>query len=411
MTEDRTVRTLASDEDVAAFLWCMRTGFLSGKDVTDEVTAWAKERWDLSRTWGAFDEGELCGTARTFPSRVRLPGLGEAPVSCLTQVTVLPTHTRRGHLTRMMRAQLEAAIAAGEVASLLVAAEWPIYGRFGYGPASEWVEWKVDTDAARVVGPSSGRCRIVDAATAEKAAAAVLARHQLANPGAIERPDWLNAYQLGNDQPPGSDKHEARVRVVHYDDDGEPDAYAVYDPKERWDGMRPTGTLEVVDHCAGSRDAERELWRYLVEVDLVAEATINGAPNSAARSFLHDGRAARQAGRWDHLWARLLDVPAALSARAYGATDRLVLDVHDGFLDRGGRFVLDGSPDGATCEPTTDEPDVSVPVAALGAAWFGGTDLRALAASGAIVEHAPGAIERLGVLFSWHQVPDCATDF
>lgn len=411
MTEDRIVRTLASDEDVAAFLWCMRTGFLSGKQVTDEATAWAKERYDLSRTWAAFDEGELCGTARTFPSRVRLPGLRDAPVSCLTQVTVLPTHTRRGHLTRMMRAQLEAAIAAGEAASLLVAAEWPIYGRFGYGPASEWVEWKVDTDAARVVGPSFGRCRIVDGASAEKAAAAVLARHQLVNPGAIERPDWLNAYHLGNDEPPGSDKHDSRVRVVHEDDDGEPDAYAVYDAKERWDGMRPTGTLEVVDHCASSPDAERELWRYLVEVDLVAEATINGAPNSAARWFLQDGRAARQVGRWDHLWARLLDVPAALSARAYGSTDRLVLDVHDGFLGRGGRFVLDGSPERAACAPTSEEPDVSVPIAALGAAWFGGTDLRALAASGTIVAHTPGAVERLGVLFSWHQVPDCATDF
>ena len=77
------------------------------------------------------------------PRRLRLPGGGDLPVSCLTQVTVLPTHTRRGHLTRLMRAQLEAAVEAGEAASLLIAAEWPIYGRFGYGP------YRVDRVARR----------------------------------------------------------------------------------------------------------------------------------------------------------------------------------------------------------------------------------------------------------------------
>lgn len=411
---DRTVRNLASDEDLRAALRSIHTAFLSAKDVTDEAVAWVGQRWDPERSWAAFDEGELCGTARTFASRLRLPGLGHVPVSCLTSVTVLPTHTRRGHLTRMMRAQLEAAVEAGEVASVLVAAEWPIYGRFGYGPYSEWIEWKVDTRLASVSGEPVGSCRLVDAAELEKVAAVVLARQQAVTPGSIERPPWLVALSSGADQRPW-ETHEGRMRVVHLDADDEPDAYAVYDPKERWDGMRPSNRLEIEDLVAASPEAERELWRYLVDVDLVEVVQWHGSPTSVLRWGFGNGRAARQEGRWDHIWARLLDVPACLGARAYSSSGRVVLEVVDQFLGRGGRFVLDAGPDGVTCSPAgSHSAEVTLDVAALGAGWVGGSDLRHLAAGGgrwSIDEHTPGAVARLAALLRWHQTPYCSTDF
>ena len=67
-----------------------------------------------------------------------------------------------------MRAQLDAAVEAGEVASVLVAAEWPIYGRFGYGPYSEWGEWEVDLAEAEVLGVPVGSCEIVEADDARR---------------------------------------------------------------------------------------------------------------------------------------------------------------------------------------------------------------------------------------------------
>ena len=48
-----------------------------------------------------------------------------------------------------------------------------------------------------------------------------------------------------------------------------------------------------------------------------------------------------------------LDVPAALTARAYTGTGGLVLEVVDSVLGRGGRFALDTTSSGATCEATT----------------------------------------------------------
>lgn len=404
-------RTVGSDEDVRAALRCIHTAFLTGKDVTDESVAWCAQRWELDRSWLAVDDGDVCGTARTFPSRVRLPGLDDAPVSCLTNVTVLPTHTRRGALNAMMRAQLSHAVEAGEAASLLIAAEWPIYGRYGYGPACDWVEWHLDTDLARVTGEPFGSLHLVDAAALEKAATTVVARQQAVTPGSIERTPFLHGLRSGTDRPP-DDKHEGRARVVHLDEHGEPDAFAVYAPKERWDGMRHHSRLEVEDHAAATSLGERELWRYLAGVDLVTEVRANGSPASVLPYVLADGRAARREGSWDHIWARMLDVPACLTARAYAVADRLVVEVLDPFLGRGGRWALDASPEGATCQPTKEPADLTLPVSALGAGWYGGTDLRLLAAGAwGIDEHAPGAVDRLARLLHWHQTPYCSTDF
>jgi predicted acetyltransferase len=408
---DRTVRTIDTDAELAAFLRGMMTAFLADRVVGDEHVTWAKGRFDLARTWAAFDGDVQCGSERTFPTTLRLPGLAEVPVSCLTNVTVLPTHTRRGHLGRLMRAQLDAAVETGEVASLLVAAEWPIYGRFGYGPATEYAAWGVDTLLAEVAAPAVGECELVEADAFDAATAEVLDRQHATTPGAIGRPDWLRQTISAVTDRPWEPADKTTTWVVHRDAAGRADGVVVYTVKEDWDGMRPSATASIRDLVVANPGAERELWRYLVEIDLVTKVTWNGDPSSVLRHAFVNGRAARQVGRWDHVWARILDVPACLTARSYDRTERLVLEVGDPFLDRGGRFVLDTGPGGASCEPTDEPADVVLPVAALGAAWLGGTDLRQVAAGGSVVEQADGAVERLAALLRWHRTPFCVTDF
>jgi predicted acetyltransferase len=321
-------------------------------------------------------------------------------------VTVLPTHTRRGHLSTMMRTQFEAAIDAGEVASLLIAAEWPIYGRFGYGPASEWAEWRADTSLVRFLDEPVGSVELVDADALVPLAAEVLAREHATRPGSLDRPDFLMRIRAGADPIPGDDS-KPRARIVHRDADGVPDAFAVYETTDQWTGMRPENKIEVQDDCAIDDVARREMWRYLTEVDLVAEVQGGADPGDSIRHQLANGRAMRQTGRWDHIWARLLDVPAALSARAYNGTGRVVLEVLDPFLGRGGRFALDAGPDGAACTSTAEPADVTLPVAALGATWYGGTPLRALR----VDEETPGSAGLLAALLSWPGTPYCSTDF
>jgi predicted acetyltransferase len=408
---ERTVRTISTDDELRAYFDSVTVGFLGKREATDESLAWARRHYDLDRTWAAFDDGKLCGSARTFPSGYRLPGGGDLPASCLTQVTVLPTHTRRGHLTRLMRAHLQAAIDAGEAVSLLIAAEWRIYGRFGYGPASDWTDWEVDTARAEVVGESVGTCEVATKEAYDEAAEIVLAGQQARTPGCIERDRGRRQMIDGVDPSPYFEWNKTAVWVVHRDEQGQPDGVVQYTTKEKWEGMSPCSLIEVQDMAYLDPVAERELWRYLTEVDLVTTVKADANPASVLRHVLADGRHVRAVGSWDHIWARILDVPRCLTSRSYLVADRLVLEVTDPFLGRGGRFALDAGPDGATCEPTAEPPEVTLPMGHLGAAWIGGTDLRALAAAGDVDEHTPGATDRLATLLKWHETPWCHTSF
>jgi len=77
-------------------------------------------------------DGEVVGGGGAFPFRLTVPG-GTVPAGGVTVVGVLPTHTRRGLLTALMRAQLEDMRSRGEHVAYLWASDDRIYGRFGFG--------------------------------------------------------------------------------------------------------------------------------------------------------------------------------------------------------------------------------------------------------------------------------------
>src|SRR4051794_13847293 len=145
------IRTVHEDE-LASFVETMSTGFLNRPDVP-RIADGVKSLWDLSRVWGAFDGERIRGTLRTWATELTVPGGARIPAAAVTNVTVLPTHRRQGLMRRMVTTEHAAARERGEAASLLYAAEYPIYGRFGYGPAAEIATWTVDALATSFHGP------------------------------------------------------------------------------------------------------------------------------------------------------------------------------------------------------------------------------------------------------------------
>ncbi|MEJ7721408.1 MAG: GNAT family N-acetyltransferase [Ilumatobacteraceae bacterium] len=83
----------------------------------------------------AFEHGRIVATLHSFPTELTMPGGNTVSAGALTAVTCQPTHRRQGVLTRMIGADLLASKERGEPVDILIAAEYPIYGRFGYGPA------------------------------------------------------------------------------------------------------------------------------------------------------------------------------------------------------------------------------------------------------------------------------------
>jgi predicted acetyltransferase len=159
--------------------------------------------------------------------------------------------------------------------------------------------------------------------------------------------------------------------------------------------------------------ADAALWRYILSLDLAGTIQLHARPvDDPGRWRLADPRRLRTTHVGDHLWVRLLDLPASLAARRYATDGRLVLEVTDALRPRNqGRFLLEGGPDGASCEPTGADADLALDVADLGAAYVGGVRPTVLARAGRVVELRPGALRRADAMLASDPAPLCTTHF
>ena len=76
---------------------------------------------------------------------------------------------------------------AGCATSVLIAAEWPIYGRFGFGPATMACGWHVDVRAVRFERPALGQVRLVTGAALRGELDAIVDGHFAVTPGTLRR--------------------------------------------------------------------------------------------------------------------------------------------------------------------------------------------------------------------------------
>ena len=137
------------------------------------------------------------------------------------------------------------------------------------------------------------------------------------------------------------------------------------------------------------------LWRFLLELDLVAEVrAFTRGVDEPLPALVSDVRGAKVASIEDHLWVRILDVPAALAARRYERDGELVLDVTDDLGFAAGRYLLSVVDGVATVERTDRAADVTLPVASLGSVYLGHATAPGLALAGRIAGDAD-ALDRL----------------
>ena len=409
---DVEVRPIRDDE-IAAHVRCVSTAFHSGTDVSDERVEFSRSIMnDLSRRFAAFVGGELCGTAGSFVEQLTVPGGTTVPMAAVTQVTVLPTHRRRGLLREMMQAQLADSRQRGELVAMLIAAEWPIYGRYGYGMAIEAAGTVVDAATAEFRDPvMRGMVEIVDLPTLRRLAPAVFDTHRLRTPGAITRGDLMWDIRTGVIARPHEDPPKNRARVVHRDAAGTVDGYVVYETTEEWVHNRPQIKASVLELITATDEAYVDLWRYLCAIDWVTEVTAHvRAVDEDLRQLFVNGRVARQTDRSDHMWVRLLDVPGALAARRYEVPVSIVLDVRDDLFGDG-RYRLEGDATGASCTATDEPADVALEIDVLGAAYLGGAPLTPYVIAGRVDERSPGAVARLDRGMRTARAPWATTGF
>ncbi|MFD7700057.1 GNAT family N-acetyltransferase [Streptomyces caelestis] len=413
---DIDVRPITESE-FAGWQRALNIGFLREPTLSEEILDTRRAQFTPGRSVGAFDDGRCVATFRSFAQELTAVGGATVPADAVTNVTVTATHRRRGLLTRMMAQDLAAAKERGDVVATLIAAEYPIYGRYGFGPATTATEWTVDVPRAgldpRRAGPEDGgRVDLVDAEDVRKLGPELHERLRRTQPGAVSRDElwWKVTTGAVRFHPTFQEPYYA----VYRSPGGEVEGMAAYTTDDHWgDSKQPLNTARVKWLTAVTPAAERALWLYLCSIDWVTRVKSGWrAPDDLLPHLLPDPRAAAVTAQADWLWVRMLDVVRALEARTYGAAGSLVLEVTDRAGLAGGRYRLEASADGAgVCAPTTGSADLTLDVAELSVLWLGDESAVRLAALGRVREERAGAARQADALLRTSRRPWCPDVF
>jgi predicted acetyltransferase len=222
------------------------------------------------------------------------------------------------------------------------------------------------------------------------------ARWRVTSPGEMEV--WPRRWdQILGMVHEGKNEPTQHPRAVRFDDaNGELQGFAVYKVKEN-EADFPASTAELLYLMATTADAYAALWRFLLELDLVASVTAHLRPvDEPVRWQVSDFRAVK-VDTYDHLWLRILDVPTVLRAREYYAPASLVIEVIDELGHAGGTFRFDTA--GPVVEPVETAPALTMSINELSALYLGGVSAVTLHKAGRIAEHETGAVANLDAAF------------
>jgi predicted acetyltransferase len=393
------VRACAPEEMQGALnpIWHYFGGRTSEEDVQRLATILPAERLHA-----AFDGDRIVGGAGAYLFNTTVPGGGQLPTSGVMGVGVLPSHRRRGVLTKLMQRQLADAHERGEPIATLFASEGAIYSRFGYGLAS--LAGNIDLPKEHALlrdDEPIGQARILDGEEETlELLSPIYDRVQTETVGMLSRtPDWWKVRRLfHNPHRPGGEKVRVAIEI-----DGSLEAYALYRLNFAARNMVSESTLEISEALGTSPRALAAIWRYLLAIDWVARIEASWLPlDHPLFLWLREPRR-MGFSVMEALWARLVDVGAALAARSL-EEGSLVLDVRDEFCPwNTARWQIK---DGAVAR-TTAEADVVLGAAELGSVYLGGFTFEQLLRAGRVEESKPGGVARADELFRTARQPWC----
>jgi predicted acetyltransferase len=254
----------------------------------------------------------------------------------------------------------------------------------------------------------TGTTRLVGHDEALRVFPRIYDRVRRGQPGFISRSKpWWELRKL--DDRPERRRGAGELCRVLLEIDGKPVGYAIYRIKVRWDEATNKSEVHVLEAIGDSPVAVRELWRYLLAIDWVAEIQCDALPADHPLFLLVQRPNSLKWRVFDGLWLRLVDVGAALSARSTADGGPVTLDVAADpiFPDNVGAWTV---ADGAA-RRAKRRADIRLDIQALACAYLGGFTFADLARAGRVEEVARGGIARADALYRVDRKPWCPEIF
>lgn len=380
---DFIIRPVTSEE-YPAFVEAFIDGF--GDDLPSEgFPDLVRSNLPPERTLAVFEGSQIVATFGGYALDVTVPGGDRLAMEGTTVVTVLPTHRRMGMLRDMMAAHLDNAVEAGYAIAGLWASESGIYGRFGYGIATQHRSYTLYGPSVTMrPGVPVHRVRRIAPEVALEALPPVFDRVLPTRPGMYARSDaWWRNEVLPDEE--WMRQGRTKRRYVVHDGPAGVDGYAMYRQKSgESDDGHANGKVDVGEIIAETPEALASLWGYLTRIDLNPNVEAWNTPiDDPLPAMVTEPRRVRTSRVSDALWIRILDVAAALEARTYEEDGEVTFEVVDAFRpSTSGAYSLVVEGGSGRVERAGASPDLSVDVDVLGALYLGGGDAMAHAAAG-----------------------------
>lgn len=405
------VRSVETTHDVEQFVQAIMRPFFATDSESERVALNDRFREEGTRFYLAEVDNVVAGTFGSFDCAMSMPGGHDVDVDAITAVTVLGTHRRRGVLTEMMRVDLDAAHERSQAAAILFAAEYPIYGRFGFGVANRPDSFTIDkhtTAFARPESPASASGSVRYATPQELLAIAppLLDLTRAQRGGDITRTPTKWDIECGVISWPG--RTWKGWQAISTDANAAPDGYARWTVEERWERGVPVSTLNVEALQAATSAAHERLWRFLFGLDLTATIKAIEIPNDDPLPWmLSNGRALVAERDSDGLWLRVLDPLAMLNARSLrdGAVDVAITD-NLGYAE--GVFRVEA---GNVKRLRRRTSDLTMSVATFSSIILGGERADVLMRAGMIDEHRAGSATSLSNILAVDSAPFTSMHF
>ena len=401
------------DEDPrwAEYLDIFRLGFLDKRASAEGLGIYRRSRRADRSTLGMVTtEGPGLEGRRPVGAFVSAPftlndGAGLVDALVINTIAVRPSHRRRGILSAMMRAHLDAAIADGTALAVLTASEATIYGRFGFGVATRTPTIEVDTARMRFrddVAVAPGSVEFVDPSFLVPHHERIRLAHQARYRGAGGIQEAHRLVDTGAWDTEEESASRALRAVVHFDSGGVPDGFATF-KHDGWDNSPINTTVRML--CSPDPAVDRALWQALAATDLVERLTYGMShPAEPLRAALADPWAVKQKDAGDAVWLRVLDLPRAVAGRGFEGDGEVVVSLTDALGYCAGTWRLSVQGGHGTAVPSTSDAEVSLDVSTLARIWLGDRSASELAWAG-LVRGSSEDVARLSRIFATVEPP------